>query len=107
MKSQIEVLNSLYPSGKTTLMQHLQTLVLRNNSYWVGGAIAPAKLEGEAGVGRAQVFRFTFDQKTAGHVRAVVRAKDRKGNEQPESPAWNPSGYFWNGWHAVEWEVGA
>ena len=72
-----------------------------------GKTFAPAKLEGEAGVGRAQVFRFTFDQKTAGHVRAVVRAKDRKGNEQPESPAWNPSGYFWNGWHAVEWEVGA
>lgn len=46
MKNQTEVLNSLYPSGKTTLMQHLQTLVLRNNSYWVGGAIAPAKLEG-------------------------------------------------------------
>ena len=46
MKSQTEVLNLLYPSGKTTLMQHLQTLVLRGNNHWVGGAIAPAKLEG-------------------------------------------------------------
>jgi sulfite oxidase len=72
-----------------------------------GKTFAPAKLEGEGGVGRAQVFRFRFDQAAAGRVRAVVRAKDKKGNEQPESPAWNPSGYFWNGWHAVEWEVGS
>ena len=72
-----------------------------------GKTFAPAKLEGEAGVGRAQVFRFRFDQKTAGHLRAVVRAKDQKGNVQPESPAWNPSGYFWNGWHSAEWEVGS
>ena len=72
-----------------------------------GKTFAPAKLEGEAGVGRAQVFRFRFDQPTPGHVRAIVRAKDKKGNEQPESPAWNPSGYFWNGWHIAEWEVGS
>ena len=72
-----------------------------------GKTFAPAKLEGEPGIGRAQVFRFRFDQPTAGRVRAVVRAKDKKGNEQPESPAWNPSGYYWNGWHAAEWEVGS
>jgi sulfite oxidase len=72
-----------------------------------GKTFAVAKLEGEPGVGRAQVFRFRFDQPAAGRVRAIVRARDKKGNEQPESPAWNPSGYFWNGWHAVEWEVGS
>jgi len=72
-----------------------------------GKTFARALLEGEAGPGRAQVFRFRFDQATPGHVRAIVRAKDKKGNEQPESPAWNPSGYFWNGWHAAEWEVGS
>jgi DMSO/TMAO reductase YedYZ molybdopterin-dependent catalytic subunit len=72
-----------------------------------GTTWAKALLEGESGVGRAQVFRYRFDQKTAGRVKAIARAKDKKGNEQPESPAWNPSGYFWNGWHAVEWEVGS
>ena len=72
-----------------------------------GKTFAAAKLEGEGGAGRAQVFRYRFDQPTAGRVRAMARAKDKKGNEQPESPPWNPSGYFWNGWHAVEWEVGA
>ena len=71
-----------------------------------GKTFAPAQLEGEPGVGRAQVFRFRFGQPAAGRVRAIARAKDKQGNEQPESPAWNPSGYFWNGWHAVEWEVG-
>jgi DMSO/TMAO reductase YedYZ molybdopterin-dependent catalytic subunit len=71
-----------------------------------GKTFSPAKLEGEPGIGRAQVFRYRFDQKTPGRVKAIVRAKDKKGNEQPESPAWNPSGYFWNGWHSAEWEVG-
>ena len=70
-----------------------------------GKTFAPAKLEGEPGIGRAQVFRFNFDQKTPGHVKALVRAKDKKGNQQAETPPWNPSGYFWNGWHAAEWEV--
>ena len=72
-----------------------------------GKTFAPAKLEGEPGIGRAQVFRFRFDKKEAGHVKAIVRAKDKKGNEQLETPPWNPSGYFWNGWHSAEWEVGA
>ena len=70
-----------------------------------GKTFAPAKLEGEGGVGRAQVFRFSFEQTTPGKVVAIARAKDKKGNVQPEKPAWNPSGYFWNGWHRVEWEV--
>lgn len=72
-----------------------------------GKTFAAAKLEGEGGVGRAQVFRFRFDVKEPGRVRAMARAKDKKGNVQPEKPAWNPSGYFWNGWHVAEWEVGA
>jgi len=72
-----------------------------------GKTWAAAKLEGEGGVGRAQVFRFAFDQKAPGRVTAMARAKDRKGNVQPESPAWNPSGYFWNGWHTASWEVGS
>jgi DMSO/TMAO reductase YedYZ molybdopterin-dependent catalytic subunit len=72
-----------------------------------GKTWAKATLEGEGGIGRAQVFRYRFDKKEPGRVKVVARAKDKKGNEQPESPAWNPSGYFWNGWHAVEWEVGS
>jgi len=64
-----------------------------------------AKLEGDAGAGRAQVFRHDFDQKTPATLRAMSRATDAKGNTQPKEPAWNPSGYFWNGWHEVTWSV--
>lgn len=44
MKPSHDVLNLRIPTGKTALMQHLQTLVLRGNPYWIGGVIAPAKL---------------------------------------------------------------
>jgi len=64
-----------------------------------------AKLEGEPGIGRWVVFRYEFEQTAPGRIRAVARATDKKGNVQPEHAAWNPSGYFWNGWHAVSWEV--
>jgi sulfite oxidase len=63
-----------------------------------------AKLEGKPGIGRWQVFRFHFNAQ-AGPVRAAARASDAQGNVQPGGAAWNPSGYFWNAWHSVEWEV--
>jgi hypothetical protein len=31
----------------------------------------------------------------------LARAWDDRGNAQPAVPAWNPLGYFWNGWHRV------
>jgi len=46
LKPAIDPLSLLYPAGKTVLMQHLQTLVLRGNSLWIGGLIPPEKLEG-------------------------------------------------------------
>lgn len=65
----------------------------------------PAKLDGEPGTGRWVVFTYEFERREPGRVRALARATDRKGNVQPERAAWNPSGYFWNAWHAVSWEV--
>jgi hypothetical protein len=50
------------------------------------------------------VFRYRFDA-APGRVRALARAIDARGRVQPERAAWNPSGYHWNGWHAVEWVV--
>jgi DMSO/TMAO reductase YedYZ molybdopterin-dependent catalytic subunit len=70
-----------------------------------GGATwRAAALEGEAGVGRWQVWKHRFVA-GPGRATAVVRATDAKGNTQPEKGAWNPSGYFFNAWHAVAWEV--
>jgi sulfite oxidase len=71
-----------------------------------GGATwTKAKLEGEPGAGRWQVFRAEIDVKSAGPVKALARATDTKGNTQPKDAVWNPSGYFWNGWHEVAWTV--
>lgn len=71
-----------------------------------GGAhFAEAKLEGEPGVGRWQVFRYSFTASKPGAYQAKARATDAKGNTQPPVPAWNPSGYSWNGIHDVRWEV--
>ena len=39
------VMSLLYPASKTVLMQHLQTLVLRGNCWWVGGVVPVAKFE--------------------------------------------------------------
>jgi hypothetical protein len=71
-----------------------------------GGATwKSATLEGDAGVGRWQIWKLAFDAKTKGKQTAIVRATDAKGNTQPKTGVWNPSGYFFNGWHAVTWEV--
>jgi|GEM_PF-5582124 len=44
VKNTLSILDLRIPTGKTVLMQHLQTLVLRGNAYWIGGIISPAKL---------------------------------------------------------------
>jgi hypothetical protein len=45
MQKKPDILAKLYPGSKTTLMQHLQMLVVHGNPYWIGGVIAPHKLE--------------------------------------------------------------
>jgi hypothetical protein len=70
-----------------------------------GATFRRAALEGERGAGRWQIFRLAFTQKTPGRVTAIARATDGNGNTQPEQPIWNPSGYHWNAWHRVSWEI--
>jgi DMSO/TMAO reductase YedYZ molybdopterin-dependent catalytic subunit len=72
-----------------------------------GKSFAEATLEGEGGVGRWVVFKYRFEASTPGAQRALARATDRVGAIQPERALWNPSGYLWNGWHAVSWTVHA
>jgi sulfite oxidase len=64
-----------------------------------------AELEGEPGVGRWQTFRISLGRRDPGPISVIARAIARDGTKQPEIAAWNPSGYFWNGWHRVAWEV--
>lgn len=71
-----------------------------------GATWAKAKLEGAGGIGRWQVFRLRASRK-AGEYRVLARATDAAGHVQPRDAVWNPSGYFWNGWHAVRVRVAA
>lgn len=45
MKSTQNVMTLPIPRSKTALMQHLQTLVLRGNPWWIGGVVQPQKFE--------------------------------------------------------------
>jgi hypothetical protein len=51
------------------------------------------------------VFRLPFDAKAGASMAAMARATDGKGAAQPQQAVWNPSGYFWNGWHSVSFKV--
>jgi DMSO/TMAO reductase YedYZ molybdopterin-dependent catalytic subunit len=48
-----------------------------------------------------RAFTYEFSPKQPGYVTLLARAWDDRGNAQPAVPAWNPLGYFWNGWHRV------
>jgi sulfite oxidase len=63
-----------------------------------------ARLQGEKGPGRWQLFSLVVDA-TPGAMTAVARATDELGRVQPEAAVWNPSGYFWNACHRVAWSV--
>ena len=46
-------------------------------------------------------FSFNFVPERPGDQTFLARAWDSRGNVQPAVSAWNPLGYFWNGWHRV------
>lgn len=69
-----------------------------------GSAWQRAVLEGDPGMGRWQLFRLQVPA-TPGAMSVLARATDSAGNVQPEAAVWNPSGYFWNAWHRVNWSV--
>jgi DMSO/TMAO reductase YedYZ molybdopterin-dependent catalytic subunit len=48
-----------------------------------------------------RVFTYEHKPQQPGYVTFLARAWDSAGNAQPAVPAWNPLGYFWNGWHRV------
>ena len=48
-----------------------------------------------------RTFTFDFKPEHPGYQSFLARAWDDRGNAQPAVPAWNPLGYFWNGWHRV------
>lgn len=93
--------------------------VLIEGRAWVGeGAIERVELSFNEGVSwvRAaintggdkyawRIFSYEFYPKRPGYTTVIARATDDRGNTQPMIPAWNPLGYFWNGWHRVGFMV--
>jgi sulfite oxidase len=82
---------------------------------WVGeGAVERVEISSDEGktwqradLGPARnkfawrTFTYQFQAQRAGYQTFLARAWDDRGNAQPAIPAWNPLGYFWNGWHRV------
>jgi DMSO/TMAO reductase YedYZ molybdopterin-dependent catalytic subunit len=89
-------------------------IVVRGRA-WVGeGAVEKVEISTDEGrswqpaqLARAgdkfawRAFTHEFKPRQPGYLTVVARAWDDRGNAQPAIPAWNPLGYFWNGWHRV------
>jgi DMSO/TMAO reductase YedYZ molybdopterin-dependent catalytic subunit len=54
-----------------------------------------------------RTFSYAYTPRHAGYVTVLARATDETGSMQPLAAAWNPLGYFWNGWHRVGFVVAA
>jgi sulfite oxidase len=54
-----------------------------------------------------RLWSHAFTPRAPGKVRLLARATDSRGGVQPREAVWNQSGYFHNGWQAVEIEVEA
>lgn len=48
-----------------------------------------------------RTFSLAYAPLRLGYTTVLARATDDAGNVQPALSAWNPLGYFWNGWHRV------
>ncbi len=70
-----------------------------------GGRWIEAALRDEPEQGGWRQWRLTWDPPGRGHHRMAARATDSMGQVQPETPAWNKSGYLWNGIESVDCEI--
>lgn len=48
-----------------------------------------------------RLFTLDWTPRRRGYVTILSRATDDKGNTQPIISAWNPLGYYWNGYHRL------
>jgi DMSO/TMAO reductase YedYZ molybdopterin-dependent catalytic subunit len=61
----------------------------------------PARLLGEERPYAWRQWQFIWTAKTAGNFTILCRATDARGETQPATSPWNPSGFLWNGWDRV------
>jgi DMSO/TMAO reductase YedYZ molybdopterin-dependent catalytic subunit len=67
----------------------------------------PARLVGEDHPYAWRQWQFLWKAKAGGTFTILCRASDARGNIQPDTSPWNPSGFLWNGWDHVTITVGA
>ena len=66
-----------------------------------------ARLVGEDHPYAWRQWQLVWRPKTAGTFTILCRATDARGDQQPATSPWNPSGFLWNGWDRVTVMVAA
>lgn len=61
----------------------------------------PARFIGEDQPYAWRQWQYIWNTKTAGRSTIFCRASDARGDVQPATSPWNPSGFLWNGWDRV------
>jgi DMSO/TMAO reductase YedYZ molybdopterin-dependent catalytic subunit len=70
-------------------------------SFDKGKTWETARLVGEDEPYAWRQWQFVWKAGTPGSATILCRATDANGDVQPETTAWNPSGFLWNGWDRV------
>jgi DMSO/TMAO reductase YedYZ molybdopterin-dependent catalytic subunit len=60
-----------------------------------------ARLVGEDHPYAWRQWQLVWKAKTTGTFTILCRATDARGDQQPATSPWNPSGFLWNGWDRV------
>ncbi|MBA5868269.1 MAG: molybdopterin-dependent oxidoreductase [Nitrospira sp. CR1.3] len=66
-----------------------------------GKSWEPARLVGEDHPYAWRQWQLAWKPAGAGTVTILCRATDARGDRQPATTPWNPSGFLWNGWDRV------
>ncbi len=69
------------------------------------GSWKEATLRDDPETGAWRRWGFRLESARPGRHVVVARATDSEGEVQPETPPWNKSGYLWNGYDTVAFEV--
>ena len=72
-----------------------------------GNTWESARLVGEDRPYAWRQWQLVWKAKTAGAFTILCRATDARGDQQPATSPWNPSGFLWNGWDRVTITVAA
>jgi sulfite oxidase len=61
----------------------------------------PARLLGETVPYGWRQWQYRWNPRAAGAAHILCRATDARGERQPATSTWNPSGFLWNGWDRI------